>query len=239
VAAGELTAETRHVPAIVHGRFLVRWPDGPASGLLVGFHGYGERAEESLAAMARLAAGSAWAVAAIQALHPFYRRSDQEVVAGWMTRLDRERAIEDNVAYVARALAALREEQAARRAASGSGSAAPPPRLALAGFSQGVAMAYRAAARCGVPVHALVALAGDVPPELHHAELRGFPPVLVGRGSADDWYTAEQLEADLAVLARLGVAAEGCTFEGGHEWGEPFVERARGFLDHVLASPPP
>jgi predicted esterase len=235
--------EVFHVPALVHGRYLVRWPEGPATAVLVGFHGYGERAEDSLAAMERLAEGRPWAVAAIQGLHPFYRRSDQQVVAGWMTRLDRELAIEDNIAYVSRTLATLRghDPDSGRESGGGNGDRAPhasrsPPRLALAGFSQGVAMTYRAAARCGLPVDAVVALAGDVPPELQGAELPSRPRVLAGRGSEDDWYTAEKLAADLEVLAAMGVRAEGFTFDGGHEWGEAFVERARDVLSETLGA---
>ena len=142
-----------HVPAVVHGRVLVEGPPEPAA-VLVGFHGYGQRAEDALAFLRPLADGRPWAIAAPQALHPFYRRNDQEVVACWMTRLDRELALADNVGYVARAVGELRGRLPGAR------------RMAIVGFSQGVAMAYRAAARCGHAVDALVALAGDVPPEL-------------------------------------------------------------------------
>jgi predicted esterase len=91
-------------------------------------------------------------------------------------------------------------------------------------------MAYRAAARCGHAVDALVALAGDVPPELRERPWGARPAVLLGRGSREEWYREEQLEGDLATLAALGLEAEACRFEGGHEWGRDFVERARAFL---------
>ncbi|HVS01313.1 MAG TPA: phospholipase, partial [Thermoanaerobaculia bacterium] len=88
------------VPALVHGRVLLDAVDGAAS-LVVGFHGYGQLAEDHLEELRRLRGDHSWALAAVQALHPFYRRSDGTVAAGWMTRLDREQAIADNVAYVA------------------------------------------------------------------------------------------------------------------------------------------
>ena len=213
--------ELFHVPAVVHGRVLVESPPEPDA-LLVGFHGYGQRAEDALEFLRPLGEGRQWALAAPQALHPFYRRNDQEVVACWMTRLDRELALADNVAYVARALGELRGRLPSAR------------RVAIVGFSQGVAMAYRAAARGGQAIDALVALAGDVPPELRGRPWGARPAVLLGRGSREEWYREEQLEADLATLATLGLAAEACRFEGGHEWAPPFVEYARGFLAERL-----
>jgi predicted esterase len=210
-------ASTFHVPTLVHGRVLLESPPEPTA-LLVGFHGYAQTAEDALAYLRPLADGRAWAIAAPQALHPFYRPKDQAVVAGWMTRQDRELALADNVAYTARAVAELRERVP---------SAA---KLAIVGFSQGVAMAYRTAARGGQKVDAVVALAGDVPPELRMGGWGSRPAVLVGRGSREEWYGEEKLEADLAAFAELGVAVEVCRFEGGHEWAAEFTARARDFL---------
>jgi predicted esterase len=163
---------------------------------------------------------------AVQSLHPFYRR-DGTVVWSWMTRHDRERAIADNTRYTQTVLEAVAADFA------GVG------RLAFAGFSQGVAMAWRAAAaaaRAGHPARALVALAGDVPPDVAAGGLAGFPPVLIGRGTGDTWYTAEKLAADLARLHELGVTAEACTFAGGHEWAPEFLARAGAFLAARLDS---
>jgi predicted esterase len=214
-------AEVVQVPTIVHGRVLFEAPAEPTA-LLVGFHGYAQLAEDALAFLRPLAAGRPWALAAPQALHPFYRPRDQAVVAGWMTRLDRELAVEDNVAYTARAIGELRQRLPGARG------------LAIVGFSQGVAMAYRTAARCGQRVDAVVALAGDVPPELHAVDGNGAwgsrPAVLIGRGSGEEWYGEEKLAADVAALGELGLEAEVCRFDGGHEWAPPFVERAKAFL---------
>src|SRR4030095_7996190 len=99
-------AEIIQVPTIVHGRVLFEMPDEPTA-LLVGFHGYAQLGEDALAYLRPLAAGKSWAIAAPQALHPFYRPKDQAVVAGWMTRQDRELALADNVAYAARAVGEL------------------------------------------------------------------------------------------------------------------------------------
>ncbi|HUP46765.1 MAG TPA: phospholipase [Thermoanaerobaculia bacterium] len=210
--------EVRTVEAVVHGRVLYHHRSD--SRLLVGFHGYAENAERHILELQKIPGIDDWSVAAIQALHPFYSRrgGGEDIVASWMTRLDRELAIADNVEYVCRALAAIRREG--------------PGTLVFAGFSQGVAMAWRAAA-FAAPSAGLIALAGDVPPDVAATDA-ALPPVLLGRGRADDWYTEEQMSADLQKLrGRTGVTT--CSFDGAHEWSDEFREAAGAFLSRVAA----
>src|SRR5689334_13796133 len=89
-----------------HGRVLVR-DATPASPWLVGFHGYGQSADDLLIELERIPGAEQWNVASVQGLHRFYTRGDQKVVASWMTRQDREDAIADNIAYVDRVLESL------------------------------------------------------------------------------------------------------------------------------------
>ena len=205
------------IDATVHGRYLLRPAAADPAGVLVGFHGYGESAGPHLEALLEIPGVEAWTVASIQGLHPFYTRSG-EVVASWMTRQDRETAIEDNIAYARAAVAEI---------LTAAGDALP---LVYAGFSQGVAMAYRAAAGAGHSCSGLIALAGDVPPELPGRDLDGFPRVLIGRGVADAWYTEEKLTEDVTLLRRKGVAVEFERFEGGHEWTPAFHQRCGELL---------
>jgi predicted esterase len=141
-----------------------------------------------------------------------------------MTSLDREQAIGDNVAYVRRVVAELRAER-------GDG------KLVFAGFSQGAAMAWRAAAHGG-PCHGLIVLGGDLPSDVARIRPLALPPVLVGRGDQDPFYTAPQIERDLAALEALGVEAEAVRFEGGHGWGPGFLVAAGRFLERVKGSAP-
>jgi len=209
-----MTRFDRAIPATVHGHYWVRPAagSGPAP-LLVGFHGYGENGEGFLASLDGIPGADAWHVASVQALHPFYTRQGQQVVANWMTRFDREHAIADNVAYARAAVAAIRDEVPANGV------------LVFAGFSQGVATAYRAAAAEGCS--GVIALAGDVPPEVDPGAL---PPVLVGRGRGDEWYDQAKLQADLDRLRAAGTAADACVFDGGHEWTTDFYRAAGRFL---------
>ena len=193
--------DTRTIETKTHGRYVVR--PGSSQRLLVGFHGYAESAEKHLAELERIA-GETWTLAAVQALHRFYTRGE-EVVASWMTRQDRELAIADNIEYVRRVLEELK----------------PYEKLVFAGFSQGVAMAYRAAN--AFPCDGIIALAGDLPPEIAAAPLK----ILIGRGTRDDWYTDEKLKKDLSFVPH----AQTCVFEGGHEWSDAFRAAAREFLN--------
>ena len=212
----------RHVEARTHGRYLVRTPAiaGPWP-LLVGFHGYAEDARIHLDAVSAIPGIGEWLVASVQALHPFYTR-DQRVVASWMTRQDRELAIADNVEYVSRVLHAIRDEFPTRQP------------LAVIGFSQGGAMAYRAAARCGAT--AAIVLGADVPPDVVESGWR-LPRVLVGRGTRDAWYTEEKHRADLSVLAGRAAQVESCVFDGGHEWSDPFRASAGRLLAELQSAP--
>src|SRR5919106_2266873 len=95
----------------MHGRYLVVPPvlPGPAP-LLVGFHGYAEPAEAQLDRMRAIPGAERWLLVSIQGLNRFYQRRTNEVIAGWMTRQDREHAIADNVAYVASVLDVVRRD---------------------------------------------------------------------------------------------------------------------------------
>src|ERR1700730_4275341 len=101
----------RTIAATTHGRDLVSRAatDGPGP-LLVGFHGYAEAADAQLARLRAIPGADRWVIASVQALHRFYRGRTDEVVAGWMTRQDRDLAIADNIAYVSAVVDALADE---------------------------------------------------------------------------------------------------------------------------------
>ncbi len=207
------------IEARTHGRYLVRPPRtaGP-SPLLVGFHGYAEAAGDHMQALQTIPGSDAWLLVAVQALHSFYTR-DQRVVASWMTRDDRELAIADNIEYVGRVLARVRADY---RTSS---------TLVFSGFSQGGAMAYRAAVN--YPADGLIVLAADVPPDIVERPAVPLPPILLGRGSKDAWYTGEKLGADRDTLARINARVEVCVFDGGHTWTDAFRTAAAAFLARV------
>ena len=213
---------TRTIPAATHGRYLVAPPvDSGSARLLVGFHGYAEPAAAEMERLQSIPNASEWRLVAIQGLHRFYRGRSRDVVASWMTREDRDLTIADNLGYVSAVVDAVGREWGAEE------------RLVFAAFSQGVAMAYRAACASMRQVSGLISLGGDVPPELDRAALSRIPGALIGRGSRDEWYTDQKLEADVARLRDAGVPVTVVPLDAGHEWTAAFAHAAAEFLSRV------
>jgi predicted esterase len=211
--------EVLSIPALTHGRVLVE-AGGDGTRMLVGCHGYGQGAEPMLDELKRIPGANTWRLVSVQALHRFYSRGDQAVVASWMTRQDREQAIGDNIEYMNKAIAA---------AAGASVST-----LAFLGFSQGAAMAARAAI-CGARrADGLMLLGGDIPADVREQVVTAWPPVLVGCGSTDEWYGA-RVESDLAFLRERGVDHEAVRFNGGHEFTDEFRRAMGDWLQRKLA----
>jgi len=209
----------RTIATATHGRYLVVPPaaDGPAP-LLVGFHGYAEHAEQQLARLQAIPGSNRWLLVSVQGLNRFYQRRTNEVVAGWMTRQDRDLAIADNLAYVSNVVDAVSREW---RAAD---------TLVFTGFSQGVATAFRAAASSPRAVSGIIAAGGDVPPEIDAASLRRINAALICRGARDDWYTAEKFAADDDRIRSAGVRPRSLEVDAGHEWSDAIARAAGEFL---------
>src|SRR5262249_3722688 len=200
---------TEHtIPVSTHGRYLVSPGESSRTPMLLGFHGYGEKAEDELRRLQTIPGVDQWAVVSIEGLHQFYRRRTDEVVASWMTRQNRELAIGDNIVYVQNVVDTLSRD-----------STVP---LVLTGFSQGVAMAFRAAAGLKQPVTAVIACGGDIPPELEANALARIPTVLICRGVRDEWYTSEKQAADEQRLRAAGVIVQSVVINAGHEWTAEF-----------------
>ena len=196
--------ETRAVVTPIHGRVLVRRTRGAARGVLVGFHGYTENAAIQMKRMETIPGADRWTLVAVQALHRFYRGRSHDVIASWMTREDRDDAIADNIGYVDNALRGIERPASAL--------------IVYAGFSQGVAMAYRAALRGAARAAAIVAVGGDVPPELLQDQSLTFPPVFLARGALDALYTTEKHDADIGALRSRGAGVYPHVYEAAHEW---------------------
>jgi predicted esterase len=189
--------------------------------VIVAFHGYAEATEPMLARLRATRGIDRWLRVAVQALNRFYERRTDQVIAGWMTRQDRELAIADNVAYVHAVVDAVAKEWRVAGA------------LVFAGFSQGTSMAFRAAATSPRPVAGVIAVGGDIPPEISDGALQQCGDVLLCRGRTDGWYTTEKFSADMTRLRQAGVEPRGLEFDGGHEWNAPVVTAVGDFLDGV------
>ena len=205
------------VATTTHGRVLARRAANPR-GILVGFHGYLENAAIQLARLDGIPGAGAWTRVSVQGLHRVYRGRSPEVVAGWMTTQDRDEMIADNLAYVAAALDVVPRD------------AVTP--VVYVGFSQGAAMAFRAAVRIG-GASGVIAVGGDVPPELLADRSARFPRVLLARGAKDGWYTQAKHETDVATLRARGVEVEPLIYAGPHEWTTEVSDGASRWLDRL------
>jgi predicted esterase len=204
------------IPTTTHGRYLVEPAAANAAApLLVGFHGYAEQAAIQLERLRGIPGAHAWTLVSIQALHRFYKRRSESVVASWMTREDRALMIQDNVRYVDAVLEALTRERPSRST------------VVFAGFSQGVGMAYRAAALGRTGAAGVMALGGDVPPDLEPAALAKIRAVFIARGTRDPFYTAAHAGADHDRLVNAGADVSRTDVEAAHEW-TPEVSEAAG-----------
>lgn len=193
------------VPTLTHGRVLVREARAVAQrGIVVGFHGYMENAPIQMERLEGIPGSSAWTLVSIQGLHRFYRGRTEDIVASWMTREDREEAIADNLGYVSAALEQVPHDESTQ--------------VVYTGFSQGVAMAFRAGVLGTSRAVAIAAVGGDVPPELLENSARRFPAVLFTRGSRDEWLTQPRFDRDVAALTARGVAVTAKVYDGAHEW---------------------
>ncbi|MDA3959892.1 MAG: dienelactone hydrolase family protein [Planctomycetota bacterium] len=190
--------------AAASGRVLVTEASQPqARGIVILFHGYAGRADDMLAD-ARPLAAAGWHLCCPEALHRFYRKGTRnEIGASWMTKHGREHDLAANHAYRARILAHCHQRWGEL------------PVVAV-GFSQGAAQAWYATTH--LPLSAIIACGGQIPPECRTAAPSTPPPALILRGERDRFYTAEQRDADCARLAALNWPAETRDLPGGHAW---------------------
>ncbi len=203
-----------NVATRIHGRVLVREVPDP-SAVVLGFHGYMENADLQMARLESIPGADVWTLLSVQALHRFYRGRSEEVVASWMTRQDRDDMIADNIEYLDRIVETLVPAGA---------------RIITLGFSQGAAMAFRAAVRGQRPARGIVSIGGDVPPELLADPAATFPRTLLARGERDEWYTAARMAADVNALRARSAAVQSVVYASGHDWTPEVAVAAAAFI---------
>ena len=193
------------LPVPSAARMLVDGPSRPA-GVLVALHGYGQLADALVDCLGPALAAIGWGLCCPEAPHRFHPSGAHGAVgASWMTRHGREHDIVANRRYLATVFEHLRRRW----------SQAP---VALLGFSQGASQCWRLAHERG-DLALLLAVGGDIPPELHAHQPPATPPVVLLRGDQDRIYSAERQAADAAVLTAQGWDHRRETVPGGHELG--------------------
>ncbi len=97
-------------------------------------------------------------------------------------------------------------------------------------------MAFRAAVRGAERCDGVIAVGGDIPPELRANPAARFPRVLLARGTGDEWYTQSKMDEDLAFLRSIDARVDCLVFNGGHEWTEEVRQAAGTFLASISSS---
>jgi predicted esterase len=76
----------------------------------------------------------------------------------------------------------------------------------------------------------VIAVEGDVPPELEPGALQRLTGALIVRGTSDALYPAEKFAEDERRLRECSVNVRAVEVDGGHEWSSRVTEVAAEFL---------
>jgi predicted esterase len=91
-------------------------------------------------------------------------------------------------------------------------------------------MAFRAAVNSTHRVSSVIAVGGDIPPEITPAALATLSATLIARGTTDDLYTEEQFARDEQRLRRSSIRVRALRLNAGHEWSSDLIAPASQFL---------
>jgi predicted esterase len=157
-------ADERHITVRRTARYYTLGPaDGSPRQVWFVLHGYGQLASQFVRVFEPLDDGTRLIVAP-EALNKFYLvavdtmpAADRPVGATWMTREDREKEIEDYIAYLDDLAATVLEPLKGRGAT---------PRLVVLAFSQGTATAARWITRGTIRPSDVILWGGLLPPEI-------------------------------------------------------------------------
>jgi phospholipase/carboxylesterase len=201
--------EVRTLPIEIAVEYAVTRPDQADTppALLLILHGWGQTCRTIMRRFAPLRDSNLLLVAP-QAPHPFYVSMDPKKVGfTWLTQYERDRAVEEVRQYIRRLMDRLASEELF-----------DPHRVFIAGYSQGVSMAYRLAVSDGIRVAGLIACNGDLPPDVVDALPIGRRfPVLLVHGNADPLVPITKCDEAMQVLCEHGFEVDRRLHPGGHE----------------------
>lgn len=182
-------------------------------------HGYGQLAEFFIRKFQSFDSPNKLFVAPEGTNYGYLNGFSGRVGANWMTRHEREIAIENNHRYLNLLMESLLSQYA------------EVPIINVLGFSQGAATATRWASRWSRQVEELVLWAGGFAQDMSLEDARekfsGTKLTLV-LGDRDELITPESIEIQEELIKNLGRGVRKLTFAGGHELD---FEMLSGILD--------
>lgn len=204
----DFSVESLVVPSTAY--YAIAGPVAPAPeppALLIALHGWGQNCRRMLRDLGPVRDHNV-VVAAPQAPHPFYLDMESGKVGfHWLTRYERDQAVADTNALIARLVEALRERHPF-----------DPARVFVLGFSQGCSMAWRFCVSGLVEPAGMIACGADLPPDVAE-KLPGHRPfpVLLVHGREDTIIAPRKMHEAQATLTAKGYSFTAHEFEGGHE----------------------
>ena len=207
-----------HIQTRINGYYIVQESKNRSkSSLLIGFHGYGETAEDQMQLLQQIPGIEKWTCCSVQALHPFYN-TRRKIGYSWMTSHDRELRIQENVNYVNSIIAEIKKSYPINNTS------------VFHGLSQGTSMACRAALLGKFKPGGVILLGGDIPPEFDN--LDKMRRILLARGKRDKLYSSIRWKKDVAHIEKSNVESHICEFNGGHYGHAEYYKAAGEFLEY-------
>lgn len=195
-------------------------PTGTELELWVLFHGYGQLSEFFLRKFQSLDTANRLFLAPEGTNYGYLKDFQGRVGANWMTKYEREMAIENNHRYLDHLLEEILS------------SFQKPPIIHVLGFSQGAATATRWAARWKILVHTMVLWAGgfahDLELKLAKSQFSQTQFILV-YGDQDEYLSEESQTKQKEMLQNLGKQAIHLQFRGGHELPSEMIQKVVTF----------
>ena len=205
----------------IRAQYLME-PTSPEAGsrVVLGFHGYAERAEVQQQRLIALKLSQPTVCCCPEAYNRFYSRSGR-VVASWMTKAYRKEAIDDCIGYIDSLMRVLSETWKCNESP------------VLFGFSQGAALAYRYAVRGEFKSKGLVVVGSDIPPDIFD-QLSKLPKTLVCHGEQDERVAIEAFNQSVERLGAAKVEFSKYCYQGGHFPQEQCLARIADFVENEL-----
>lgn len=205
----------------------------PINRVIIGFHGYGERAETQVRRFDKIKFSERDLWLCPQALHGFliknreFRDMDEVDKWGWswMNSSQRSEHIIQNKTHTANLKSALAD------------LGLENTQIILVGHSQGASHAWRVASWW--PVSLLILHAGDIPPELRKqwpTTLRNSGvQILLARSQQDPIYTQELFKRDCRIIEGMKAHFQIWESTGSHQWSHSWSSYLSTFLSlHFL-----
>lgn len=201
---------------------------GAGAPLLLGLHGYAQKAADFLTVMRKIAP-SHHVAAAGQGFNQLWTGTTREITFSWLTAFEKEDSIIRNNSFIGGILDRL-----------GSDGVIDPAKVFLLGFSQGSSVAYRFAHRNPGRIAGLISVCSDLPPDVAE-DLRPMLkiPILILYSLKDRFFSVAKSEEAVKRLRDGGVDVEAIAFDGGHVVPSSQAPRIRAWMRRVLGEPEP